>query len=92
MVTNDGIPVYHGFRPALPGGIVAMRATVCEQVGPFDVTLMSAEGLRLLVACLCPGGHLRTATRRSHARAAPAEQPGSVSEVTQLRDSAVWLS
>ncbi len=43
MVTNTGIPVYHKFRPGLPGGIVGIRATVREQVGLFDVTLMSAE-------------------------------------------------
>lgn len=43
MVTNDGIPMFHNFRPALPGGIVAMRASICEKVGLYDVSLMSAE-------------------------------------------------
>lgn len=45
LATNDGIPVYHGFRPALPGCVVGMRSTVCDQVGLFDVTLMSAEDI-----------------------------------------------
>jgi glycosyltransferase involved in cell wall biosynthesis len=45
LAANDGIPWYHQFRWALPGCVVAMRATVCEQVGAFDVALMSAEDI-----------------------------------------------
>ena len=45
MATNDGIPVYRNFRKALPGCIVGMRASVCQQVGLFDVGLMSAEDI-----------------------------------------------
>ena len=45
MATNEAVPVYRNFRQALPGCVVAMRATVCEQVGPYDVNLMSAEDI-----------------------------------------------
>ena len=45
LAANDGLPVYHGFRPALPGCVLGMRAAVCEKVGPFDVTLMCAEDI-----------------------------------------------
>ncbi len=43
MVTNDGIPIYHDFRPGMPGGITGMRAATCKQVGAYDEGLMSAE-------------------------------------------------
>jgi glycosyltransferase involved in cell wall biosynthesis len=45
LATNEGVPVYWGFRQGLPGCAVAMRATVCEQVGKFDENLMSAEDI-----------------------------------------------
>ncbi len=45
LATNEGIPFYWGFRPGLPGCAVAMRASVCEQVGPFDEALLSAEDI-----------------------------------------------
>ena len=43
MAANDGMPIYQQFRPALPGCVVGMRSTVCEQVGPYDVTFTAAE-------------------------------------------------
>jgi glycosyltransferase involved in cell wall biosynthesis len=43
MVTNDGIPLYLNFRPGLPGCITGMRASMCDQVGLYDETLMLAE-------------------------------------------------
>ncbi len=43
MVTNDEVPIYHDFRPGLPGCVTGMRAAMCEQVGPYDETLVLGE-------------------------------------------------
>jgi glycosyltransferase involved in cell wall biosynthesis len=43
MVTNDGIPVYHNFRPGLPGCITSIRASMAQKVGPLDATLLIGE-------------------------------------------------
>jgi glycosyltransferase involved in cell wall biosynthesis len=45
MASNEGIPFYWNFRPGLPGCIVALRASLCKQIGPFDVDLESAEDI-----------------------------------------------
>jgi glycosyltransferase involved in cell wall biosynthesis len=45
MATNDGIPIYRNFREAFPGCVVAMRRSVCDEVGPYDVDLTSAEDI-----------------------------------------------
>jgi glycosyltransferase involved in cell wall biosynthesis len=45
LASNEGMPIYYNFRPALPGCVLGMRAALCEQIGPYDVTLMSAEDI-----------------------------------------------
>ncbi len=45
LAANDGMPIYQQFRPALPGCVVGMRSTVCEQVGRYDEKLTSAEDI-----------------------------------------------
>jgi glycosyltransferase involved in cell wall biosynthesis len=45
LASNEGIPIYWNFRPGLPGCIVALRASLCAQVGLFDVDLQSAEDI-----------------------------------------------
>ncbi|HEX4433514.1 MAG TPA: glycosyltransferase family A protein [Acidimicrobiales bacterium] len=91
MVTNDGIPTYHDFRPALPGCIVAMRATVCDLVGPYDVTLMSAEDVDYSWRAYALGA---TFGRRLDAVMHVRRPPNSMAAFRKSRGyarSAVWL-
>ena len=91
LASNDGMPVYHKFRPALPGCVLAMRATVCERVGPFDVTLMSAEDVDYCWRAFALGA---TFGRQPDAVMAFRRPPDSRSAFKKARGyghSAVWL-
>ena len=91
MVTNDGIPMYHNFRPGLPGGIVGMRATVCEQVGPFDVTLTSAEDVDYSWRAFALGASFgRQLDAVMHVRRPPNSR-AAFQKSRSYAHSAVWL-
>lgn len=91
MVTNDGIPIYHSFRPGLPGCITAMRAATCAQVGPYDETLLSAEDVDYTWRAVALGASFgRQLDAVMHVRRPPNTR-AAFRKSRSYAHSAVWL-
>jgi len=91
MVTNDGIPIYHDFRPGMPGGITGMRAATCKQVGPYDEELMCAEDVDYTWRAFALGATFgRQLDAVMHVRRPP-NSPAAFRKSRSYAHSAVWL-
>ncbi|HSZ36023.1 MAG TPA: glycosyltransferase [Acidimicrobiales bacterium] len=91
LAANDGMPVYHRFREALPGCVVAMRATVCASVGPFDVSLISAEDIDYCWRAVAAGATLGRQLDAVMLVRRPADSRAAFKKARGYGHSAVWL-
>jgi glycosyltransferase involved in cell wall biosynthesis len=91
MVTNDEVPIYHDFRPGLPGCVTGMRAATCERVGPYDETLLVGEDVDYTWRAFASGASFgRQPAAVMHIRR-PANSRAAFRKSRSYAHAAVWM-
>ncbi len=91
LADNSGMPIYHRFRPALPGCVLGMRASICDRVGPYDVTLMSAEDIDYCWRAFALGASFGRELDAVMYFRRPSSNRGALDKARGYGRSAVWL-